>query len=68
MLTEEKKKEMLAMAKGLLPTGYAIVPIEPTHQQIEAVTHGVVHKENGGLEWGIAAAYRAMIAVAMKPE
>jgi hypothetical protein len=35
MLTEEKKKEMLRMARGLLPNGYAIVPLDPTPGMLE---------------------------------
>lgn len=41
MLTDEKKKEMLAMANGLLPAGYAIVPLDPTPGMLEQAAHNL---------------------------
>lgn len=57
----------IAAQKGLnarfVPTGFKVVPIEPTNEMIHQATLKFI-RENGGLEGSISEIYKAMIAAA----
>jgi hypothetical protein len=56
----------LAALAQQTPEGWVLAPPRATPKMIEAAVLGVV-RENGGLEWNIAAGYRAMIAARPAP-